>query len=65
MKYDHADGDWQDLPLDATEISPDPAWVEQNHRIGSLAAPLMRLKLELTGGPAARPRAADLGLGAM
>lgn len=65
MEYDLADDDFQPLPLDATEISPDPAWVEQNHRIGSLSASLMRLKLTLTGGPAARPRAAELGLGAM
>lgn len=65
LEYDLADDDWQPLPLAATEISPDPAWVEQNHRKGTLSAPLMRLKLTLTGGPAARPRAADLGLGAM
>lgn len=65
FEYDHADDDWQDLPLFATEISPDPAWVEQNHRKDALAADLMRLKITMTGGPAARPRAADLGLGAM
>ncbi len=65
LEYDHADDAWQSLPLTATEISPDPAWVEQNHRKASLAAPLMRIKLTLAGGPAARPRAADLGLGVM
>lgn len=65
MEYDLADDDWQTMPLEATEISPDPAWVERNYRIGSLSAPLMRFKLTLTGGPAARPRAADFGAGAM
>lgn len=65
VEYDHADDDWQALPLTATEISPDPAWVERNHRKGDLAASLMRIKLTLAGGPSARPRAADLGLGAM
>ncbi|MGB3338713.1 MAG: DUF4815 domain-containing protein, partial [Devosia sp.] len=65
MEYDLADDDWSDIPLTATEISPDPAWVERNHRIGSLSADLMRVKITLTGGPAARPRAADFGLGAM
>ncbi|MCR6673228.1 DUF4815 domain-containing protein [Devosia ginsengisoli] len=61
VQYDLADDDWTELPLHATEISPDPAWVERNYREDSLSASLMRLKITLTGGPGARPLAADLG----
>jgi hypothetical protein len=56
-------GSWVSVPLVATELSPLPEWVEQNHRLGSLAGETMRIEIELTGGPAARPRAADFGLG--
>lgn len=58
-------GSWVTMPVTATEISTDPAWVEQNYRAGSLTADLMQLKITLTGGASARPRVADLGAGVM
>lgn len=63
MRAQIDDGAWVAVPLEATEVSPLPEWVEQNHRLGSLAGSTMRIEIELTGGPAARPRAADFGLG--
>ncbi len=59
------DGVWDDLELGATELSPDPAWVERNYRANSISGSTMRIEIKLTGGPAARPRAADFGLGVM
>ncbi len=59
------DGVWDDLDLDATELSPDPAWVERNYRANAISGTSMRIEIKLTGGPAARPRAADFGLGVM
>lgn len=65
VDYDLADDNWINIPVTATEISPDPMWLERNYRQADLAADLMRVRIRLTGGPAARPRAADFGLGAM
>ncbi|HEV7293108.1 MAG TPA: DUF4815 domain-containing protein [Devosia sp.] len=65
MAYQIDNGAFLPLPLEATEISPDPAWVEQNHREDSIAGTQMRIRITLTGGPAARPRASDFGLGVM
>lgn len=63
-EYDYSDDDWKPLALAGTEISPDPAWVERNYT-ASISGSLMRLRLTLTGGPAARPLASDLGLAVM
>ncbi|AKR58019.1 Virulence-associated protein [Devosia sp. H5989] len=65
MHFDQADDDWHELDLDATETSPDPAWVERKYTKSGLSGPVMRVKLTLTGGASARPRAADFGLGVM
>lgn len=65
MKYDLLDNVWRDLPWHSTEISPQPEWVERNHRVNGLNANQLRLKITLTGGPAARPLTADLGLASM
>lgn len=63
MRYQIDGGSWIEYPVTATELSPDPAWVEREHKVESISGDLMRLEIKLTGGPAARPRAADLGLG--
>ena len=63
MRYQIDGGSWTDYPVTATELSPDPTWVEREHKVESISGDLMRLEIKLTGGPAARPRAADLGLG--
>lgn len=63
--YDYADDNWQNIPVTTTETSPDPLWVERNHRQNIAANPLLRVRIRLTGTPAARPRIADFGLGAM
>lgn len=65
VEYDHADDDWAEITGPTTEISPNPAWVELNYRQGSLADTQLRLKLTLSGGPAARPLVSDFGLGVM
>ncbi|MGB3026863.1 DUF4815 domain-containing protein [Paradevosia shaoguanensis] len=65
MSYDYGDGDWIALPVTATEISPDPEWVEHARKATGISGQQMRLKIELTGGPAARPRAAGFGAGLM
>jgi hypothetical protein len=62
VTYDLADDNWRPLPLHGNEISPDPEWVEANHRVEGLDANLFRIKIAITGGPAARPLIADLGL---
>lgn len=65
VKYRLDAGSWVTMPVTATEISPDPAWVEQNYRAGSLSGDLIQLMITLTGGASARPRVADLGAGVM
>jgi len=62
LEYDYADDGWEDLPLHATEISPDPAWVERNFR-AAIDGQQMRIRISLTGGPAARPVISDFGVG--
>lgn len=63
MRAQVDNGAWVPVPLDATELSPDPVWVEQQHRLANINGAKMRIEIKLTGGPAARPRAADFGLG--
>lgn len=65
MRYQLDDGAFEPVPLAATELSPQPEWVEQIHRLAGLTGNSMRIEIKLTGGPAARPRAADFGLGVM
>lgn len=65
VEYDEGDDDWQDLPLTVTEILPDPRWVERKHEATGITATEGRIKLTITGGPAARPRVGDFGAAIM
>jgi len=65
VKYDKADDNWITLPLSATELLTDPAWVERKFEATGITATEGRLKLTITGGPAARPLVGDLGAAVM
>ena len=65
VKYDKADDTWVNLPLAATELLTDPAWVEKKFEATGITATEGRLKLTITGGPAARPLIGDLGAAVM
>ncbi len=65
VKYDKADDNWITLPLSATELLTDPAWVEKKFEATGITATEGRLKLTITGGPAARPLVGDLGAAVM
>ncbi len=65
VMYDKADDDWIALPLSATELLTDPAWVEKKFEATGITATEGRLKLTITGGPAARPLVGDLGAAVM
>ncbi|MBU2533331.1 MAG: DUF4815 domain-containing protein [Alphaproteobacteria bacterium] len=59
--YDLADDDWQALPLIETEALAFPNWTEPKHQVEDITSVNARIKLVLTGGPAARPIVGDLG----
>ena len=61
IEYDKADDNWLALTLASTELLSDPAWVERKHAATGITAAQGRLKITITGGPAARPRLGDLG----
>ena len=61
VAYDRVDDTWNTLTLAATEALTDPAWVEKKHSVSGITAAQGRLKITITGGPAARPRLGDLG----
>jgi len=61
VEYDKADDNWLALTLDSTEALSDPAWVERKHAVAGITATQGRLRITVTGGPAARPRLGDLG----
>ncbi|KFL31739.1 virulence protein [Devosia riboflavina] len=63
LRYQVDGGAWSTSAVTATELSPDPTWVEHEHKIEGISGDLMRIEIKLTGGPAARPRAADFGIG--
>lgn len=65
IEYDKADGNWQTLPYVSTEALSDPAWVENKYEATGITATQGRLKITITGGPAARPRVGDLGAAVM
>lgn len=54
---DAADGIWSAVPVSTTETL-DAGWVEPKHVAAGITAPEGRVKLTLTGGPAARPKVA-------
>lgn len=61
LEYDLADDDWQELPFDSVEALTDPAWVENKHVETAITGVEGRLRITITGGPAARLRIGDLG----
>lgn len=65
IQYDKADDNWQTMPLITTEALSDPAWVERKNEATAITATQGRLKITITGGPAARPRIGDLGAAVM
>ncbi len=65
MHYDKVDDTWVSLPLTATEALTDPLWVEEKHSATPITATQGRLKITITGGPAARPELCDLGAAVM
>ena len=60
MEYDKADGNWLPLPEISSTVLQDPAWVEKKREATGLTGTSYRLRLTITGGPAARPRIGDL-----
>lgn len=65
IEYDKADGNWTELPLGATEQLSFPFWVERKHSKNAITAPEGRLRITVTGGPAARVVLGDLGAAIM
>lgn len=65
MEYDKADGTWLAMPLIATEQLSDPGWVEQKREATGITATQGRIRITITGGPAARPLIGDLGAAIM
>lgn len=59
--YDLADDNWTELPLIETEALAFQNWTEPRHKVEGLTSEYVRLKLVLTGGPAARVVVGDLG----
>ncbi|PWJ79776.1 uncharacterized protein DUF4815 [Pseudaminobacter salicylatoxidans] len=65
MEYDKADGTWVEIPLTTTEQLNFPLWSERKHSKSALTATEGRLRITLTGSPAARPILGDLGAAIM
>jgi hypothetical protein len=65
MQYDKADDSWQAMPLITTSPLSDAAWVEQKREATAITATQGRIKITITGGPAARPMIGDLGAAVM
>lgn len=59
VEIDAADDDWDAVTLHASTVL-DGGWVEREYRVTPYTAATGRLRLTLTGGPAARPRLADM-----
>lgn len=57
------DGTFVPLKLDETEQLAEPLWTERKFVSSDKTAGQARLKLTLTGGPAARSMACDFGAG--
>ncbi|XAI96344.1 hypothetical protein [Microcystis phage Mae-JY30] len=65
MEYDQADGDWQTLPFIANELLSDPRWIEKKYEQTGITATEGRIRITITGGPAARPLLGDFGAAVM
>lgn len=61
MEIQLDDGDFAPLKLDETEQLPEPLWMEHKFVSEDKTAKQVRLKLTLTGGPAARSMVCDFG----
>lgn len=59
VNCDAADGSWQSMPLSLSVVEDD-GFIEQTYEKSSFTAVQGRLRLTLTGTPAARPTVADL-----
>lgn len=64
MEVDAANDTFVTVPLDITEPI-NGGWVEREHQLDPFTAQLGRIKLTLTGSPAARPSLADLRVAAI
>lgn len=58
LTIDKADGIWTALPLESSEALND-GWIEHKHQSASMTADFVRVRIQLTGSPAARPSIAD------
>lgn len=58
VEYDEADDDWQTLTLASTDVLND-GWIERKNEVDPITATVGRIRLTLTGGPAARPLLSD------
>ncbi|ENN93196.1 DUF4815 domain-containing protein [Bartonella bovis] len=65
MEIQLDDGDFTSLKLEETEQLAQPLWTERKFVSEDKTAEQARLKLTLTGGPAARSMASDFGAGIM
>lgn len=61
VDYDLADGNWQSLPVDATEALAFPQWVERKHKKTGVIGVEGRIRITGTGAPDARLIVGDLG----
>jgi hypothetical protein len=59
VAFDKADDDWTSADLEASEVL-DFGWIEREYRVDPLTAVQGRMKITLTGSPAARPSIQDL-----
>lgn len=65
IENDKADGVWTALPLISTEQLTYPLWVEEKHSKTAITATEGRLRITVTGSPAARVVLGDLGAAIM
>jgi hypothetical protein len=59
VHFDKTDNAWIAAPVNATDILDD-GWIEREYRLASITAVQGRIRVTLTGGPAARPSVQDL-----
>ncbi len=65
LQYDKADDNWLSLPLITTELLSDANWTEKKFEATGITATQGRIKITITGGPAARPLFGDFGAAVM
>jgi len=59
VDFDKTDNVWTAAPVNVTDILDD-GWIEREYRLASITAVQGRIRVTLTGGPAARPSVQDL-----